>query len=97
MVPVRVRQQDLRPHRAVLVLHELPSQGADAGAGVEDHQLALARRGALHRHTRRVAAVARGVRSRGGDGAACPPEGHRVGHLYRQRRTLELSYGKCET
>src|SRR5882762_6331071 len=90
MVPVRVRQQDLRLHGAVLALHQLASQRADPGARVEDDQLApsLAAAGALHGDARRIAAVARGVSSGGGDGAPRPPKGHRVGHPSRQRRTL---------
>src|SRR5438046_5073646 len=77
MVPVRVRQQDLRLHGAVLALHQLPSQRADARARVEDDQLApppsLAPAAALHGDARRIAAVARGVGSGGGDGAPRPP------------------------
>src|SRR2546426_2011464 len=71
MVPVRVRQQDLRLHGAVLALHQLPSQSADARARVEDDQLApspsLAPAAALHGDARRIAAVARGVGSGGGE------------------------------
>src|SRR5436190_769168 len=90
MVPVRVRQQDLRLYRAVLTLHQLASQSPDAGSGVEDNQLAptLTPAGAFHSDARRVAAVARGVGSGGGDGAPRPPKSHRVGHPSRQRRTL---------
>src|SRR5947199_6598012 len=98
MVPVRVRQQDLRLYRTVLVLHQLASQRPDAGTRVQDDQLApsLVPAGALHGDARCVAAVARGVGSGGGDGAPRPPKGHRVGHLSGQRRTRTLSYGKFE-
>src|SRR6266571_2807055 len=91
MVPMGVRQQDLGAHGAVLPLHQLQPQGANARAGVEDDQLAP---GALDGDARRVAAVARRVRSGSGDRAPRPPERHRVGHALRQRDSLALSYGK---
>src|SRR5258708_37658489 len=90
MVPVRVRQQNLRQYRAVLALYKFASQGPDSGAGVEDDQLApsLAPAAALHGDARRIAAVARGLGSGAGDGASRPPKGRRVGHRSRHRRTL---------
>src|SRR2546429_75825 len=94
--PGRVRRRDPRLPGAVLALHQPPSQRADARARVEDDQLAppppppppLAPAAALHGDARRIAAVARGVGSGGGDGAPRPPKGHRVGHSSRQRRTF---------
>ena len=76
VIPVRVRQQDLRVHRAVLRPHELQPQWADPGARVEDDHAAT---GTLHGHARRVPTVAGGVDAGGGDRAPRPPESHRVG------------------
>src|SRR2546428_250897 len=68
-----------------------PTGTRNARAGGEDHHLAP---GTLDGDARRVAAVARRVRSGSGDRAPRPPERHRVGHVLRQRDSLALSYGK---
>src|SRR5947207_9537758 len=77
---MRVREQDLGLHGAVVTLGELEPQRADARTGVEDHELT---RGALHGYARRVAAIACGVGARGGDRPARSPKRHRVGHRSR--------------
>src|SRR5439155_3412065 len=76
VIPVRVRQQDLRVHRAVLLPHELQPQWTDPGARVEDD---YAPAGSLHGHARGVPAVAGGMDAGGGDRAPRPPKSHRVG------------------
>src|SRR5437763_15342290 len=77
---MRMREQDLGLHGAVVTLGELEPQCADARTGVEDHELTP---GALHGYARRVAAIARGVGPRGGDRAARSPKRHPVGHRSR--------------
>src|SRR2546429_4139943 len=77
---MRVREEDLGLHGAVVTLGELEPQRADARTGVEDHELTP---GALHGYARRVAAIACGVGPRGGDRPARSPKRHRVGHRSR--------------
>src|SRR5215471_13480156 len=77
VIPVGVRQQDLCLHGAVLTFDERQTETANAGPGVENHELPA---GSLYGHARRIPAVARGVGPGGWDRASRPPESHRVGY-----------------
>src|SRR5690348_1055795 len=80
VIPVRVGEQNLRFHRAVLPLHQLQPQGPDSGPGVENDEVPAR---SLHGHARCVAAVTCGVGARRGDRPARPPKSHRVGQTFR--------------
>ena len=89
VIPMRMSQEEMRPHWQPLLADQVHAQEAQAGPGVEDNQSRLAVRTTfdfrrLKRDARRVAAVAHGVRTGSRNGAAHSPEANaqRVRHLW---------------